>query len=222
MPRSYGWFRTTQNSGVVTARTSCLASAIFQVAVFTVCLSFANTTLARSPAHVTAHPASLDQLFGNLKLGLERGLLLPEEFYTDSSLMAFYGADAIHWILNSREDKSARAQLSDALRRNCLSGGGVRWVVPKATGKRFGSFSAVAICRIRVEQITAVFGRATSTELFKGYGGHDPLPPAADDPMGNRILTFVVRAPDRVMSYVKASFDPHGNLRSIDFVQREI
>jgi hypothetical protein len=192
------------------------------VAVFTVCPSFANTTLAKSPADLTSNPASLDQLFGNLKLGLERGLLLPEEFYTDSNLMAFYGADAIHWLLNNSEDKSARAQLSDALRRNCLSGGGVRWVIPKATGKRFGSFSAVAICRIKVEQLTAVFGPATSTELFKGYGGHAPLPPVPDDPSGNRILTFVIGASDRVMSYVKASFDPHGNLRSIDVVQREI
>ena len=50
------------------------------------------------PGQVTQQPRTGHELLLNVRTALEHGLLIPESFYSDESLLPFFGAARIKWI----------------------------------------------------------------------------------------------------------------------------
>jgi hypothetical protein len=185
------------------------------------------------PARQIQVPTNARTLLLNLRTGMQRGVFISPEFYTDDTLTRFFGATPINWVRRTETSLTVRMRGIDYLpaREEGTSRIGIlRSKVDErgqlsAAGKLIAAFSLVCACELRVADIEAVFGTegviTDERERLRAIQGHMSLPPPARDPMGHKRLSYEIPAERAAESTLSVIFDIDGRVRTIEAKQRE-
>lgn len=179
-------------------------------------------------------PTTVRRLLLNIKVALEQGLLLPREFYSDDNLTRVFGASRVQWLINTDLEIYVRLFGLDYLpiRDDTFSNAGVtRHLINaqnrlSADGKVYVGIGIECFCRLRIEDIEAVFGTVGSSvvdEREREAHSRSELPglPRATDPMGNKRVTYEVLTSPAYRSEFSVLFDPNGNVKAFEGMQTE-
>jgi hypothetical protein len=170
----------------------------------------------------------------NIKVALEQGLLLPTQFYTDDNLMRFFGAARAEWLINTELEIFVRLFGLNYLpiRADSFANVGLTRHLINAEqrlsteGKIYAGIGIECFCRLRIEDIEAVFGAARRTvidEREREAHSRSELPavPKATDAMGNKRVTYKILTLPAHRSEFSVLFDPNGNVKAFEAMQRE-
>jgi hypothetical protein len=194
-----------------------------------------EATNGNAAAQTLETPTTARGLLVNLKAGLEQGLFLRSEFYTDDNLVRFFGTPRVEWLVNTDTNRYGKLRGPDYLPAR----GDFRSVIfvtrslidaenrLSAKGKIYAAVGILCSCQLRIEDIEGVFGtgRRTVTDERERermlLPGDMALPPPATDPMGNKRVTYEIQTPLGYRSTFSVVLDPYGHVNGIEAKQGE-
>lgn len=205
---------------------------IFNVVVLAGCAVQRPEIKASAPSEVpplTARDLQLQEprhaaaLLHNMRAVLERGSMARRLFYSDEQLKATFGGSTIEWIGNTPTSVHCRLGPIDSLpvrsREIRLPKIGFLWydVLPGVRDKPAGNFSVWCDCELTSTDIEGVFGDVDRTidRDRRLDGTHYPLPPPATHPLGNKVATYRVRAPEGYVSSFEVRYDHQGRVHTM-------
>lgn len=170
----------------------------------------------RDPNHAAA-------LLHNMRAVLERGSLARRLFFTEEQLTASFGGTAVEWRQNTPTNVFAQLGPIDILpvraRGPRPTQIGFLWydVLPGVRDKPAGNFSLACTCELTSADIEAVFGDVDRTvDRDRRFDHtHYPAPAPATRPLGNKVVTYRLRAPDGYASSFEVRYDPDGRVAAM-------
>lgn len=164
-------------------------------------------------------PRDAASLLHNMRVVLERGSMMRRDFFSDEQLKATFGGANVKWLQNAPAHVHCVLGPLDYLplrsREIRLPDLGFLWsdADPNVRERPTANFSTWCDCDLTSADIEAVFGDVDRTvEDYRPGRSHQPVPPKATHPLGNKVVRHTLRGPEGYVSSFEVRYDHEGRV----------